>query len=234
MKLRSLVSIIRDGALALLFPSRCIGCNREGEFLCQSCHASLPRLTLPFCELCAQPIVSGARCRRCLDGPLAIDGIRAPFLMTGTVRDTIHRLKYDDLRALAPVLARLLADYLESNPIPGELLMAVPIHSRRERRRGYNQSLLLAQELSKRIGVPVKAGLKRHKDSPPQARSQSMEERRANVRDAFAFQGGELDSKNVLLIDDVCTTGATLDACARVLRDAGAGAVWGLTVAREA
>ena len=146
----------------------------------------------------------------------------------------VHRFKYNDLRALAPVQAKLLADYLESNPMPADLLMAVPIHRRRERQRGYNQSQMLAQELSKLIGIPIQLGLRRHKGSPPQARSQSMEERRANVQDAFTFQGDQLDGKRVLLLDDVCTTGATLDACAAVLKDAGAGAVWGLTVAREA
>ena len=151
--------------------------------------------------------------------------------MEGVIRDMIHRFKYNDLRALAPVQAKLLADYLESNSMPVDLLMAVPIHQRRERQRGYNQSQMLAQELSKLIGIPIQLGLKRHKDSPPQARSQSMEERRANVRDAL---GDQLDGKRILLLADVCTTGATLDACAAVIKDGSAGAIWGLTVAREA
>jgi ComF family protein len=115
----------------------------------------------------------------------------------------------------------------------GEVLVPVPLHPKRLRQRGYNQASLLAQELSKIIGLPVdEDALIRAQDVVPQARTKSAAERRQNVRHAFACNRNMAD-KQILLIDDVCTTGATLDACAIALKTAGASSVWGLTVARE-
>lgn len=234
MKLQTIAAAIKDQALELVFPSKCLGCGKGGAFLCPDCRDSLPRLLPPFCDGCAEPTKHTRFCARCVRTPLAIDGVRAPFLMQGTIRDMVHALKYKDLRALAPTLAGLLADYLSANPLQWDLLMAVPIHKRRERQRGYNQAALLTKELSKLVQTTFATGLVRTKDSPPQAKSQSMEERRANVQDAYQYRGEPLEGKRILLVDDVCTTGSTLDACASVLKASGAAQVWGLTLAREA
>jgi len=130
-------------------------------------------------------------------------------------------------------LSQLLLEYLDSHPLKGEAIIPVPLYPRRLRERGYNQAYLLAQGLGKLVGLPVEDdALVRVKDSAPQARARSAIERRQNVRDAFACNQ-RLDGKQILLLDDVCTTGATLDACATALKAAGAGSVWGLTVARE-
>jgi ComF family protein len=127
-----------------------------------------------------------------------------------------------------------MADYLQDNPVHGEVLVPVPLHSRRLRERGYNQSNLLAQELGKLIDIPVIDGsLRRIKDSLPQARTTTIDERRENVKEAFTCQGEELKEKHVILIDDVCTSGATLEACAVALKAGGAISVWGFTLARE-
>ena len=229
-----LLNLVVKEALELLFPPRCAGCDKEGEFLCPACEESLPRLVVPYCKVCAQPLTNGSLCRRCQESPLAIDGIRAPFLMEGVVRDMVHRLKYSDMRALAPVLGGLLSRSMDTYRIPADVLMAVPLHPTRERKRGYNQSFSLAKEVGKLRGIPLIRGLARHKGSPPQSRAADVETRRANVRDAFAFQGTGSQGAKVLLIDDVCTTGATLEACALALKDTGAASVWGLTLAREA
>lgn len=162
-----------------------------------------------------------------------IDGIRAPFRFEGTVRRAVHCLKYQNLRALVRPLAGLMADYYLSTPLPGEALVPVPLHPRRLRERGYNQSALLARELGKLIGLPVvETCLTRSRYASPQARSGAVSERRANVRGAF-IADGQLGHKKVLLVDDVSTSGATLDACAAALKLAGADQVWGLTLARE-
>lgn len=223
-----------SASLDLLFPPRCVGCDKEGQFLCSPCRASLPLLLPPYCLRCAQPILYGDTCQRCLVSPLAIDGIRAPLLMEGAVREAIHRLKYYNLRALAPLLGALLADFLSSQPVPVALLVPVPLHRRRERQRGYNQAYLLAQEAGKRLGLPVMPrALSRLKDTPPQARSSGAEERRANVRGAFRCTRPYLvEGVAVAVVDDVCTTGATLEACAAALKEAGATSVWGVTLAR--
>jgi ComF family protein len=151
------------------------------------------------------------------------------------VRQAVVLFKYHNLRALAPTLARLLQDYLHSHPLPFEAVVPVPLHPRRQRQRGYNQAGLLARELGRLMGVPVAEGiLKKVRATPPhQARARRREERRANVTRAFSCQERGFEGRNLLLVDDVCTTGATLDACAQVLKGAGAIAVFGLTLARE-
>ena len=150
------------------------------------------------------------------------------------MRQAIHQFKYHGVKALASPLAQLMAESLETKPVPADVIVPVPLHPRRLRERGYNQSGLLAQELGKRSGLPVTdKPLVRHRDAPAQARTASAEARRNNVRGAFSCNDSRLEGKQVLIIDDVCTTGATLDSCAAALKEAGASSVWGLTLARE-
>jgi len=173
-------------------------------------------------------------CPGCLSWQAEIDGIRSPFRFDGVIRQAIHELKYRNLRALAGLLAQLLNHYLVSNSVPGEVLVPVPLHHKRLRERGYNQSRLLAQELGKLANLPVVDDcLVRQRHAPPQARTSTVDERRSNVADAFSCRDRRLEGKRVLLIDDVSTSGATLDACARGLKGAGATTVWGLVLARE-
>ena len=150
------------------------------------------------------------------------------------MREAIHQLKYRNLRALAVPLAKLLQDYLITDPMPAEVLVPVPLHQKRLRERGYNQSSLLARQLGKLANLPVVDDcLIRQRHAPPQARTATVEERQSNVTDAFACRDHRLRDKQVLLIDDVSTSGATLDACAAALKAAGATSVWGLVMARE-
>jgi ComF family protein len=138
------------------------------------------------------------------------------------------------LKAISPCLAELLADYLISNPLPGEAMVCVPLHPRRLRERGYNQSNLLAKELGRRIGLPlIEDCLIRVKQAQPQVRAIDVEERRRNVADAFMCRDEQVSGKQIILVDDVCTSGATLESCATTLKNKGATSVWGLTLARE-
>ena len=150
------------------------------------------------------------------------------------MRRAIHDLKYRNLKAIAVCLAKSMADYLRDNPIQGDVLVPVPLHARRLRERGYNQSSLLAEKLGVLVALPVLEGhLLRLKDSLPQARTTTVEERRKNVEKGFSCQPEKLQAKAIILIDDVCTSGATLEACAAALKAAGAVSVWGFTLARE-
>lgn len=150
------------------------------------------------------------------------------------MRQAIHQLKYRNLRALATPLTELLRDYLIANAMPVEILVPVPLHQKRLRERGYNQSYLLARELGRLTNLPVVGDcLIRQRHTPPQARTATVEERKSNIADAFVCCDHKLRDKQVLLIDDVATSGATLDACAAALKASGAASVWGLTMARE-
>jgi ComF family protein len=221
-------------ALDLFFPQWCINCGREGDYICESCRQLLLVITPPICPRCGRPQSEGIICRDCRDDSLEIEGIRSPFIFDGVIRLAIHELKYRNLRALVPQLAGLLHDYLVNNPIAGEVIVPVPIHPKRERERGYNQSALIARELGRLSGLPaVTDCLVRRNNAPPQARSASVRERIKNVTDAFTCIDERMGDRQVIVTDDVATSGATLNACARALKATGARTVWGLTIARE-
>lgn len=149
------------------------------------------------------------------------------------MRHAVHHLKYRNLKLMARPLARLLASYMESEALSGQVVVPVPMHPRRLRERGYNQSELLVRELSRETGLLLANVLYRSRLAPPQARAASAQARRQNVAGAFGCHGCDVAGRHVILVDDVCTTGATLDSCALALKEAGAASVWGLTVARE-
>jgi ComF family protein len=216
----------------LLFPKTCIGCAQSGEYLCSGCIASLPRLLPPLCPRCGLP-QAVEPCPACKGRRLEIDGIYAPFRFEGTARQAVHLLKYRNLKALAPALARLMAAHSRLHPLPAQAIVAVPLHRARLRQRGYNQAELLARALGKELGLPTATGwLERPQAGQPQARTPSREQRWRNTIGAFRA-AGQVTASGVLLVDDVCTTGATLNACAAALKAAGAHQVWGLTLARE-
>lgn len=228
------LSIIKRAALDLFFPQRCLGCGEEGILLCRLCQRSMLRIMPPVCPRCGKPQPSGILCPVCIGRQTAIDGIRSPFKFHGVMREAVHQFKYRNLRSLAGPLAGLLKDYIEANPLPGDTLAPVPLHPLRFRERGYNQAYLLARELGKMIGLPVIGDcLTRVKHSQPQVKTLSADERRRNVSLAFSCNDSRARDRKIILIDDVSTSGATLEACAAALKSAGAASVWGLVVARE-
>lgn len=188
----------------------------------------------PLCPLCGLPQASGNLCPGCTGWQTAIDGIRSPFRFEGIIRQAVYQLKYRNLRALAPLLAGFLFNYIAANRMPGDALVPVPLHKTRVRERGYNQSALLSGGLAKLSGLPVvDNSLVRCRHTPPQARTSSVNERRINVAGVFTCCDDRLAGKKVILIDDVSTSGATLGSCAQALKESGAESVWGLTLARE-
>ena len=229
-----LLTRMKRMALDLLFPRWCLGCGREGDIICSSCYARLPQIEPPLCPQCGIPQPEGIPCPACENQDHAIDGIRSPFRFEGVMRQAVHQFKYKNLRAAAEPLAELLWSYLKDNPVEGDILVPVPLYGKRLRERGYNQSALLARELSRLSGLPLETNcLTRSRYSSPQAKAASAGERRQNVCGAFTCRNTNLKGKRVILIDDVATSGATLDACAAALKDGGAAFVWGLTLARE-
>ena len=157
--------------------------------------------------------------------------VRSAAAYEGPLERAIHRFKYEGRRPLARPLALLLAERMAVDGVAAEAVAWVPLHRDRRTRRGYNQAELLARELARLCTLPLLPGLVRTRDTPPQVGLDRLR-RLDNVRDAFAWEGQDLGRRSVLLIDDVTTTGATLDACAAALRAAGSGVVTGLTIAK--
>jgi ComF family protein len=161
-----------------------------------------------------------------------LDGARAPFIFDAGARTLVHQLKYQSLHALAEPMTDLLAAYLLDSPLPVDLVAPVPLHPRRRRRRGFNQSELLARGIAARIGIELDHhSLRRRRHTRPQLQADDRARREENVRGAFIC-GDAVRCRRVLLVDDVLTTGATLRECAVTLKDAGAATVHALTFCR--
>lgn len=199
-----------------------------------------PLELLAFCERCQRPLSSALQapehpllCGRCRQGETAFDHLRSFGAYDAELRQLLVLLKYNGVRPLVRLLGGWLALVLAEHPALAEVdaLVPVPLHSRRQRARGFNQAELLARELSRSTRLPLQARwLTRLKDTPSQT-GLTRVQREENVRGAFACKA-KLDIRRILLLDDVCTIGATLNACARTLKRAGAAQVEALTVAR--
>ncbi|MBI4333395.1 MAG: ComF family protein [Chloroflexi bacterium] len=228
------INWLKAQAVELLLPSLCSGCGKEGAFFCASCRRKLPYIRGPVCSRCGKPGAGAGTCADCHNSPPAVDAIRAPFIFDGIIRSAIHQFKYKDIRALAHPLAEFLFACIQEHGLSPCVLVPVPLHRNKLKGRGYNQAELLALALGKLTGWAVESGaLLRLKDAGPQARTGSARERSRNVQGAFSCRDGRLKGKAVLLIDDVCTTGATLSACAQELKKLPVASVGAMAVARE-
>ena len=223
-------------AADIAFPPRCAGCGQAGARFCAACQQSLAGLPVPVCDLCGYPRAADeARlCGPCRGrtAPAAIAGMRSTAFFEGPLRLALHNLKYKRDIILADTLARLLAEAFRTYAVPGDLVLPVPLSAQRLRERGYNQAALLARGFAELAGLPYTlGGATRVRHTATQV-GLSASERWKNLAGAFKGEARVVSGRRVILIDDVCTTGSTLEACAEALAAAGAAAVWGLTVAR--
>ncbi len=219
--------------LDIFAPPCCVVCKKVGTWLCDDCAQKIPPFYAPLCPRCGRPESSQRLCRVCQTAPLSVAPIRATFLFQGAVRDVVHALKYRGARNILSPLAKRMAEVWQYHKMESDLLIPVPLHANREAKRGYNQSVLVAKALGSQIGIPVAEGvLTRVRDTMSQTKL-NREERKKNVNEAFTYSAyTKLDGKRVTLIDDVATTGATLEACAVVLVSNGAKSVNAFTLAR--
>lgn len=229
--------------LDLLFPNCCMACGQDGAYLCERC-SQLLVMRPPVCVVCAKMVPAGERtpagrtCVHC-QSKSSVYAFFSPFLFEEKiVRDLVYALKYKRARAIGEFLGTRLADYIRRYGIllpKGALVVPIPLHKSRERTRGFNQSELIA------LGFIEKAGkdmlrlesklLKRAKKTKPQTEL-SGTDREFNMQEAFQVEDTErVRGKIILLLDDVKTTGATLEEAARTLRAAGAKQIWAITVA---
>ena len=222
-----ILSAATSSLLDVALPPACAGCGAEGLALCRRCgRALVVRLALPAGVPIGLPSTTPM--------PLAQLEWCAPF--SGPVRAALHGLKYAGERRLAEPLAAAVAARWGAAGAGGDLLVPVPVHAERARRRGYDQAVLLTIEVARRLELPWLAALERTRNTSPQF-DLGRGARRANVAGAFAVRGpreaAQVRGRWVVLVDDVVTTGSTLVACAGALRAAGAAAVSAVTVARE-
>ncbi|HET9476167.1 MAG TPA: ComF family protein [Dehalococcoidia bacterium] len=221
-----------NAGLDMVFPPRCVTCKEFGAYICPACRPLMMLASPPRCEVCWMP-EGGRVCETCRYRKPAFAGARAAFVYDGPARDAVLALKFQGLAAIARTMAVPMAEALLAWDPDVSAIVPVPLAGSRKRSRGYNQSELLAREISGLTGVHMAAGaLARRGSAPPQVGQPDWEARRENVAGVFGAGRTPVDG-GVLLIDDVITTGATLDACARVLLSAGSGPVFALTYARE-
>ncbi|MHA3773167.1 ComF family protein [Verrucomicrobiota bacterium sgz303538] len=228
--------------LSLLYPPHCATCQKDteaGVHLCTECAKGARRIKAPYCQHCSQPfdgaITGSFVCSNCTDREFHFECAVAPFLSRGVVREFIHRFKYNRHFHLRHQLSEWmelgLADERLLQVIP-DALVPVPLHSARQREREFNQAEVLASLLSKRTGIPVSHCLERTRYTTTQTRLDRLK-RIENLRGAFSVRHtSTVTGRHLILIDDVFTTGSTVEECARVLRAAGAASVRVLTVAR--
>lgn len=234
--------------LDLIYPPRCALCEASltgGAALCAACDAGLPRLAAPFCKACGEPfeglIDDSFSCPNCSKIRFAFDFARPAMPRDERVRQLIHGLKYRRHIHLAAELGRLAASSFDDPRLAPALagrwpLIPVPLHTRRLNHRHFNQAAEIARALSSQLTLPVCHALTRWRDTDTQTQL-SRRQRQQNLRNAFRLspKGARLlatSPPGVIIIDDVLTTGSTIDACARTLKKAGFRNILAVTVMR--
>jgi ComF family protein len=218
----------------IIFPPICANCKKPGQLLCADCLSAISWLKEPVCRHCGRVVKKNAdRCAACLRTPLyPIDQVRAAVIFSEPIPNVIHNLKYNGYFGLAVPLAEMMVDAWQDWHMPIDLVVGVPLHAQREKKRGYNQSDLLAQAFCEQLDLAMdNRVLRRVRNTSPQV-GLTAEDRVVNVAEAFAADPDRAAGKHILLIDDVCTTGSTLKAAAEALMAVGARRVSGYCLAR--
>ena len=226
----------------ILFPVYCVECQREGEWWCQKCQKKIPELGIFLCPICSAPTTRGICCTKCAPASFlySVSSLLS-YQERGASGKLIKDFKFHLAKDIESAFANLIVNNKEiwRDVFPSEVtIIPVPLHPRRERERGYNQAKILAREFCKVLQDLGVAGeyqekyLLRQRYTFPQSQL-SAEARRENVKEAFVWEDKNKIPEKVILVDDVFTTGATMQECAKVLCTAGVKEVWGWTLARD-
>lgn len=232
-----------QGLLDFFFPPLCLSCDErllpDEEYYCGVCYGDFEYVPRPICSICGAPlgnrVIEKVVCPDCPPRPIHFDRARAPLLYTGPVVPGVIAMKFNHRLEMAEYFARILFYYLKTE-MKEEVfdgIVPVPLHPRRYLKRGYNQSEEMGMMLSQRMGIPLWPELMhRIRNTPPQTRLEHSQ-RKKNVTGAFeVVYPDPIKERHILLLDDVYTTGSTLNACASVLKAVGARKVTALTLCR--
>lgn len=228
-RIRQLASQLVD----FFVPPACAGCRRMGARFCSHCLAEVVWITEPICAVCGLESAETNRpCWSCRRHPLCLEHIRAAAHFTGPLRNAIHGLKYRQGFALAAPLGALMVSAWPRWAMAADVVVPIPLHADRQRERGYNQAELLARRFATAVKLPMNhLALIRQRHTRPQADLDGLA-RLTNMQQAFVADSTHVRRQRVLLVDDVCTTGATLNAAAEALLAAGATSVSAYCLAR--
>ena len=244
-----------DALVSVFFPGGCRLCERlltraSRLPICEECLGSFPALPARVCSICGSPAIATSTldvspvagdpstadrqtCLACADRTYRFERARSYAAYRGPLVGAIVLLKFERIDPLAAYFGNRLASLAIRDNLTADIVVPVPLHRTRERERGFNQAELIAREAARRLSLPLKPILLMRIKARPDKHILTLDERWRITRGAFATRpGSQVDNKRVLLVDDVMTTGATLDACAAALLEAGAKSVVGLTVAR--
>lgn len=222
--------------LDFIFPKYCVNCRKIGSYICDSCFAYISFNEVSTCVVCQRPAFGGLTHPRCKTR-YTIDGVFSSLIYKGVVKRLLYQFKY---KPHVGELQKVLGDLFYEGLIQKEgcyqlltdtsVIVPIPLYKTKLRSRGYNQSQLLAESLARKCGIKVSECLDRVKNTHTQV-GLSQQERQDNIRDAFTLKFHEADHLQILLVDDVVTSGATLNEAAKLLKKAGVKKVWGLTLA---
>lgn len=216
-----------------VYPPFCGGCHKPGSRWCSDCQDKVEKLETKFCQKCGNILEQNSICEKCQASPPSYQAMRSWAKFSGPLREAIHRLKYKNDLGLGEALSMNLIELFNHLKWPVNLIVPVPLGLKRQQERGYNQSGLLARPIALSAGIPFRTNaLLRARETATQV-GLSAHERKENVRGAFIAKPEIVMGKIILVVDDVTTTGSTIEACADALISAGADQVYGLTLARS-
>lgn len=210
--MRGLLNKIKDGILDAILPRRCVGCGKEGKYVCEKCSLFLSEAPTIFPGEGLEEVVSG-------------------WEYEGLIKKLIFQIKYEGMFDAIDELVKKAFEIRESWLPENTIITFVPMFKKKEKQRGFNQAEIIARKIGKIAGKEVIPLLEKIKDTPSQTEL-NKEEREKNVKGAFRMCGVGPSTQNVLLVDDVWTSGATINECCRILKKAGVEKVWGFTIAR--
>lgn len=251
MDTQNMIEYVKEGLLNLVFPLDCKICGKpiresKGYSICEDCFKTIELIDKPYCVKCNKPLLISVDlfrqeqnifCVDCKKKKYSFEFARSVGRYDGVLRECIHLFKYYGEKKLAKPLGKLLIDYLTKNEEFRELIdliIPVPLHKNDLKERGFNQSVLLAKIIGNYFSIPVKEEVLIKKRLTPSQVNLSKKERDKNIFKAFFVnESKEVKEKNILILDDIFTTGSTVEECAKELKKAGTKNIFVLTLARS-